>query len=228
MKGKLQKTAALSVLAGMTLFGGVAAAQTADAPPPMDLPTAIQSGTPIFEFRPRVETVQAFGRADAEAFTMRTRMGWQTAKWNNLVGLIEFEDVRQLGGGDYDDNILLNEMYSPTLRYATIADPEVTELNRLQLTWTPNEWLTVVGGRQRINLDDQRFIGSVAWRQDEQTFDALRFDGDFGRFDVTYAYIGHVNRILAEDLDYGSDSHLVNASYTFSDPLKVAGILLSA
>jgi hypothetical protein len=29
-------------------------------------------------------------------------------------------------------------------------------------------------GRQRINLDDQRFVGSVGWRQNEQTFDAVR------------------------------------------------------
>jgi hypothetical protein len=34
--------------------------------------------------------------------------------------------------------------------------------------------LTVTLGRQRVNLDDQRFIGAAAWRQHEQTFDAAR------------------------------------------------------
>jgi hypothetical protein len=72
-----------------------------------------------------------------------------------------------------------------------------------------------------MNLDDQRFIGGVAWRQDEQTFDGARFDADFGRFDVTYAYLSNINRIFAEAQDWESDSHIVNASYTFAEPLKV-------
>jgi hypothetical protein len=224
MAGKLQRSVALGALAGVALFGGAASAQTTDSAPPMDLPTAIQSGTPIFEVRTRYESANQFGWADAESLTVRTRLGWQTAKWNNLVGLIEFEDVRQLGGGDFNDGIPPTEMSGAT-QFANIFDPDVTELNRLQLVWTPNEWLTATVGRQRINLDDQRFIGGVGWRQDEQTFDALRFDADFGRFDVTYAYIGHVNRIFAEDLDYGSESHVLNASYTVADPLKVQGFI---
>ncbi|MGE0827985.1 MAG: alginate export family protein [Hyphomonadaceae bacterium] len=185
----------------------------------MDLPTAIQSGTPILEVRARYESVSQFGLQDAEAASVRTRLGWQTAKWNDLVGLIEFEDVRQIGGGDYNDSI------GNGAGFAVIADPDVTELNRLQLTWTPTEWLTTVFGRQRINLDDQRFIGAVGWRQDEQTFDALRLDADFGRFDATYAYLGNVNRIAAEARDWASASHVANASYTFSDPFKVQGFV---
>lgn len=212
---------ACGVLAGLALFAGSASAQSAPEapPPPLDLPTAIQNGTPIFEVRPRYETVSQSGIADAEAFTVRTRLGWQTARWNDLVGLIEFEDVRQIGGSDYNDGL------PPAEPFASITDPEVTELNRLQLAWTPSEQITVTLGRQRIMLDDQRFIGAVAWRQDEQTFDAARMDADFGRLDLTYVYIGHINRIFAEDLDFGSDSHLLNASYTFADPLKLTGFV---
>ncbi|HZV08188.1 MAG TPA: alginate export family protein, partial [Novosphingobium sp.] len=48
--------------------------------------------------------------------------------------------------------------------------------------------LTLTLGRQRINLDDQRWVGASGWRQNEQTFDAVRgqvalgpvsFDGSF-------------------------------------------------
>lgn len=220
MKTYLRLKGACSVLAGLAMFAGSAAAQTPpDSPTPMDLPTAIQSGTPIFEVRPRYEGVGQSGSADAEALSVRTRLGWQTAKWNDLTGLIEFEDVRQLGGSDYNDGV------PPTEPFASITDPDVTELNRLQLAWTPTEQLTFTLGRQRIALDDQRFVGPVAWRQDEQTFDAARVDGDFGRFDITYAYLGHVNRIFAEDLDFDSDSHLLNASYTFADPLRITGFV---
>lgn len=206
-------------LAGLFVFAGSAAAQTPEEPPapPMNLLTAIQSGTPILEFRPRFESVTQTGIADAEALTMRTRLGWQTAKWRNLVGLIEFEDVRQLGGGDFNDGV------PPAEPFATIADPDVTEINRLQLVWTPSDTVTATLGRQRISLDDQRFIGAVAWRQDEQTFDALRFDLRQGPFSASYAYIDHVNRIFAEDLDWESQSHLFNASYAFAPTLKLTG-----
>jgi hypothetical protein len=204
--------AALGGAAGiMMIAAGGAHAQ--DAPP--DFGAAIQQGTPILEFRPRFEDVSQTGRLDGEAFTARTRLGWQTARWYNLQGLIEFEDVRQLGPENYDTNV------NGRTAYAQIFDPDVTELNRLQVVWTPDSWFTATLGRQRINLGDQRFIGGVAWRQDEQTFDAAKFDADLGRFDITYAYIGHVNRIFAEAQDWDSNSHVVNASYTFADPLKV-------
>jgi hypothetical protein len=103
-----------------------------------------------------------------------------------------------------------------------IFDPDTTELNRLQLVWSPDPALTATLGRQRINLDDQRFIGSSAWRQDEQTFDAARVDTHLGKFDATYIYIGHVNRVFAEDLDWGSDSHVLTASYSFAEPLRLS------
>jgi hypothetical protein len=215
----MQGGTALGALAWLGILASSAAAQTTDTPPPNDLVTAIQSGTPILEMRARYEGVSQTGVADAEALTMRTRLGWQTAEWRDLVGLIEFEDVRQLGGGDYNDGV------PPAKPFATIADPDVTELNRLQLAWTPTDTIAVTLGRQRINLDDQRFIGGVGWRQDEQTFDAVRLDADFGRLDVTYAYLDHINRIFAEELDWESDSHLLNASYTIADPLKFTGFV---
>ena len=57
--------------------------------------------------------------------------------------------------------------------YPVVADPEAYEFNRFQLTNTSLPGTTLTLGRQRIGLDDQRFVGGVAWRQNEQTFDAL-------------------------------------------------------
>jgi hypothetical protein len=204
--------AALGGAAGiMIVAAGGAYAQ--DAPP--DLGAAIAKGTPILEFRPRFEDVSQTGRLDGEAFTARTRLGWQTGRWYDLQATIEFEDVRQLGPENYDTGV------NGKVAYAQVFDPDVTELNRLQVVWTPASNFTATLGRQRINLDDQRFIGGVAWRQDEQTFDAARFDADFGRLDITYAYVAHVNRIFAEAQDWDSDSHIANVSYAFAEPLKV-------
>jgi hypothetical protein len=106
-------------------------------------------------------------------------------------------------------------------RYPLINDPDVTELNRLQLTWTPNAMFQATVGRQRILIDDQRFVGNVGWRQDEQTFDALRIDGAYGRFKATYAYVIHVNRILGELRDWDSDSHLFNATWSPAEQFRL-------
>lgn len=191
-----------------------ASAGTAHAQDPT-LTGAIAAGKPILEIRPRYESVdQASFARDAEAFTVRTRLGWETGAWNGLKALIEFEDVRQLGDEDYNSGI-----NGKTL-YPIIADPEVTELNRLQIAWTPNKTFGAALGRQRIVFDDQRFIGNVGWRQDEQTFDALRADLAGGKFKAALVYVDQVNRIAAEAQDWDSESWLANAAYAGPDAFK--------
>jgi hypothetical protein len=72
--------------------------------------------------------------------------------------------------------------------HSVIADAMSAELNRLQLQYKSGT-NSVTLGRQRINLDDQRWVGSVGWRQNEQTFDALRGEASVGPIaaDLTYA-----------------------------------------
>lgn len=181
---------------------------------------AIKAGTPILELRSRFEEVQQSGRAnEGEQLSVRTRLGWQTGKWNGLQALVEFEDVRDLAAERYDSGI------NGKSSYGQISDPEVTELNRLQLVWKANDVFAATIGRQRINIGDQRFVGSVAWRQDEQTFDAVRLDMNLGAFEGTYAYIDHVNRIFGEQQDWSSDSHVLDAAYTLAEPLKLGAFL---
>lgn len=192
--------------------GGGAAAQT--------IGDAIAGGKPIFEVRPRFEFVdQANLGKDAEAFTVRTRLGWRTAAWNNLTALIEFEDVRQLGGERYNTTI------NGKAAYPVVADPDVTELNQFSVAWKPAKEFGATLGRQRINLDDQRFVGGVGWRQDEQTYDAVRADAKVGPVAVTAVYVDHVNRIFAERLDWSSDSWLLNASVAGTPQFKPTAFL---
>src|SRR5579872_3801338 len=117
---------------------------------------AIGAGKLILEERLRTEDVDQAGfKRDAEALTLRTRLGWGTGTWENLKGAIEFSDVRHFGAMHY--NTTLN---GKTL-YPAVQDPDVTQLERLQLAWTPIQEASVTVGRQRVNLDDQRFIGSA-------------------------------------------------------------------
>ncbi|MGE0740990.1 MAG: alginate export family protein [Hyphomonadaceae bacterium] len=203
----------VGVLGAAAALTGVAHAEEADS-----IGAAIEGGKLILEARPRVERLDQAGVAEADAYTLRTRLGWETASWNGLTGLIEFEDVRDLGG-DYNDGV------PPAEPYASIPDPEGTELNRLQLSWRANEHFTGTLGRQTIEFDDKRFVDASNSRQDARTLDALRGDIRFGGFQATYAYVDHVNNTTAEFADWESESHLFNASQTFSPALKLTGFV---
>lgn len=190
------------------------------APPPPVMPqdsaSVILGGKLIFEMRPRYESVDQTGIInEASSATLRTRLGWETLPWHGIKALIEFEDVSQIGTEDY--NTTLN---GKTL-FPVVADPDVTEINRAQLTWSNGPNLTVVAGRQRINLDDQRFVGGIAWRQDEQTFDGVKIDFGVQKLRGSYTFFNRVNRIFAEALDWEGDSHLLNLNYAISEPLKL-------
>ncbi|MES2341358.1 MAG: alginate export family protein [Pseudomonadota bacterium] len=232
------------------LWAGLAQAQTAEPPlepepaaevaeppaPPAPEPTLsdqIATGKLLLEVRARYETVDqtrtATLRDEGRAFTVRTRLGWETADFKGFKGLIEFEDVRQIGPEHFAVNA--PGAATPPLngadkaRYPIINDPDVTELNRAQLTWTPSAALQVTAGRQRILLDDQRFVGNVGWRQDEQTFDGVRADVALGRVKATYAYVTHINRILGELKDWDSDSHLLNVTWSPAEALRLQGFV---
>jgi hypothetical protein len=107
------------------------------APPPT-FSDQVSAGKLILEVRARYESVDQTKTAtlkdDASAFTVRTRLGWETAEFHGVKGLIEFEDVRQVGPEHYAVNVPgattapLNG--ADKARYPIVNDPDVTELNR--------------------------------------------------------------------------------------------------
>lgn len=213
-----------------TLIGGAAAAlatsTAACAAEAQDPGQAILHGKPILEMRLRYEGVEQQGLArKAEALTLRTRAGWQTATWRGLNAAVEIDDVRAIAREAY--NIAAPGVAGGSLngrtRFPIINDPEVTELNRAQVAWTPSAAFRATVGRQRILIEDQRFVGSVAWRQDDQTFDAARLEFTHGPLSLGYAYVDRVNRILGDERDWRSDSHLLTAGYAFDPRLRLHG-----
>eukprot|EP01042_Synura_sphagnicola_P005999 gene5999-7650_t len=171
------------MVSAIALSGGVAHAEDTVA-------EALAASKPILESSLRSENVSQFGIANkATALTWRNRIGFQSGDFHNFKLLVEFENVSAL---DSHYNSTLNG----NITYPTVLDPTVTELNRAQLVWTPDGATTVTAGRQRIILDDARFIGNVGWRQDEQTMDGLRLDTTRGRVKLTAAYIPRINRVV--------------------------------
>jgi hypothetical protein len=160
--------------------------------------------------RLRYEDVQQDGTESANALTLRTRLTLTSGSYRGFKLLLEMDDVTALTDVDYADGTGINS------QTATIADPEGTEVNQAFLAY--QNFDTVFRyGRQRILLDNQRFVGGVGWRQNEQTYDGFSVVNN-GIADLTlfYAYVHNVNRIFGESAaagDHEQQTHLLNARY---------------
>lgn len=138
---------------------------------------------PILAARLRYETVDAANLPNsADALTIRARVGAEI-KFSGFSILAEGEGTLALVD-DYNDTLPGNGVEP----FPVVADPENYELNRLQVSYMKNGTGVTVG-RQRIILDNARFVGNVGWRQNEQTFDAVRGQAKFGpvSLDATYS-----------------------------------------
>jgi hypothetical protein len=163
----------------LSLFGFAAAslAPSAAAAQPVSL-------KPLLDARLRYEHVHQDGLArEANALTARVRAGAEIAS-GSWAMLVEGEGTLAPVDNYFDG--VRGARVRPL-----ILDPENLELNRAQLRWTGLKSSTVTVGRQRIELLDQRFVGSAGFRQNEQTFDAVRLH--YGTktgptLDVTYSW----------------------------------------
>lgn len=159
--------------------GTPAAAQTFN-PGPVTL-------KPLVDARLRYEHVdQDDLDLDADAITLRVRAGAEV-KVQRFTLLAEAEGTLAI---DDDYNAFPFAVPSNQRRpgFSTVADPETVELSRLQLQYK-SKAVTLTAGRQRINLDDQRWVGNGApWRQNDQTYDAARAEAKFGPVTLDGAY----------------------------------------
>lgn len=124
---------------------------------------------PLIDTRLRYESVEQRGLArEADAVTARMRAGFELKK-DDFSFLAEAEATLAIHGK-------YNSTVNGLAAYPVVADPENIELNRLQIQYRGLPKTVVTAGRQRINIGDQRFVGAVGWRQNEQTFDAVRIE----------------------------------------------------
>ncbi len=196
-------------LNGLLIIGGILSAMpsilSAD-----EFTDALVSGKTYGDIRLRYEMVeQDNALKDADALTVRTRLGYTTSDYEGFTATLEFEDSRVVAG--MED---FNSTQNGNAEYSVVADPETTELDQGFLQYKSDMLIAKVG-RQVITLDNHRFVGHVGWRQDRQTFDGIRFDlKPVENLSVIYAYLDERNRIFADAGDIDSKDHLFNASYT--------------
>ena len=183
---------------------------------------SIRDGNLLLNLRFRLEYVEQEPLdKDGVAVTLRTGLGYQSGAFQGFQFLVEAENITDFGLDPYD-----NTKNGRTER-PVVADPEDTEINRLQLCYTLGDRHKLVLGRQRIIFENARFIGNVGWRQNEQTFDAARYQGFLGPAEVNLVYLNNVNRIFGEHHPRLSDSrldgYLVHVAFTPLPGLKLVG-----
>lgn len=161
--------------------------------------------------RLRYEGVEQTGLLDAAALTLRTRVGFTTGDYAGFKASVEGENILAADGDRYNQSGL-NPVAA---RRAVVGDPDSSEINQAWLSYTTGKTAATIG-RQRLVLDNQRFIGDVGWRQNQQTFDGFVVqDKTLDHATLTYAYLDRINRVLGERHPQGhwnSKSHVLNAA----------------
>ncbi|MGV8943353.1 alginate export family protein [Thermomonas sp.] len=168
---------------------------------------------PTWNLRLRHEQVDdgAFAR-DASAETLRLRAGLKFTFGDGWSALLEGEGIASTGNR-------YNSTANGQTAYPAVIDPNGAELNQAWIGWTGAEGAAKLG-RQRILLDNQRWVGNVGWRQNEQTFDALALEyKPVAGVTLRYSWLDRVHRVNGDDArdrlarERDLDSHLFNAAW---------------
>ena len=197
---KVLQNAAIAVLGCSTLATAIAAENAAS------LSDALTNNETTLGFRYRLESVdQDNALDDALASTLRTRLTYTSGSFLNTKLLVEYDTVTIIGEKNHNDGVDGLGDHSP------VVDPEGSELNQAALMINLSDSLSSTLGRQRINLGNQRFVGGVGWRQNEQTYDAASFKLNAASTDFNYVYLQNVNDI--KGTDFANEGNNINDSH---------------
>ncbi|MGQ0428640.1 MAG: alginate export family protein, partial [Gammaproteobacteria bacterium] len=173
--------------------------------------TLVKDGKAGLDLRYRYESVEQDDKPlAAGANTLRLRLNLATGAVNGFSALAEFDHLQAVGGEHHDDT------RNGLVAYPVVADPEGTDLNQAYIQYAGPKGTMLRLGRQRINLDNERFIGAVGWRQNEQTYDAFRVETKaLPGAVLNYAYIDRVQRVFGPDPGT-PPAHLDGASHALT------------
>jgi Alginate export len=178
-----------------------------------------KNGAVQFDLNTRYENVnqEESTLQTANAFTARLRAGLLSP---NFYGFQAY--------AEYEGNLAMVEDFdiqrNGNTGYSIIADPEKSELNQLWLSYSGIPNTVIKGGRQRIKLDDDRFIGNAGWRQMETTYDAIlvtHTNQQLPGLVVNAGYIGNVQTFTATTENI--EAPFLNINYKIGDYGNVLG-----
>ncbi|MCB1696234.1 MAG: alginate export family protein [Halioglobus sp.] len=204
------------VFAGLLLAGMTASSWGAEGIT-TSLEEAVKGGTVALDFRYRFEGVDQDGiDKDAEASTLRSRITATSGAIHGFTILGEADNVSVVGSTRYNSTV------NDKTQYPVVADPKGTEINQVYLKYTADSGYGIYG-RQRINYSNQRFVGGVAWRQNEQSFDGFRADWQvLDSVNVDYSYSYRVHRVFGPDdgvnpAEWDGDNHFLYVDWKVAE-----------
>ena len=170
------------------------------------------------EIRPRYEyaDVNDNGKDAANAFTARTHLV-ATGGLLGVDGLTATVGIQSVNNFGYTD-------YAPASsevgKYDKIVDPQQAMLSEASLDYSI-EKTAIHAGRSHVNLDNQRFIGTVGWRQSERSYDSLYVaNSSVKNLSLLAAYVyGFAGVAGVTTVD--TNSILLHAAYTVMPELKI-------
>jgi len=209
-----------------------------------DFNTALKTGKPDLWVRARYEHVDddipssspLSKTKTADLVSVRTVLGYSSARFHGLYGRVEFEANSRIGS-DKALNLDNDLSFPPGPAgsrikegHAIIPDNTYQEFNEAYLGWRSatsgcpnapggcNGSTTIKAGRQQIIYDNHRWVGNIVWRQNFQSYDAIRIDNtSIKNLSLSYAYLKRVNRTFGRDSAFNKwemdPSHLINISY---------------
>ena len=169
------------------------------------------------QIRPRYEyaDIDNNDKDAGQALTSRIKLNASTGLFgvdglNANIGLIGVYDF-----GWTSENGLTNGGINDK-----IVDPAVAMLSNLEATYTIGK-TTMHAGRGQVNLDNQRFIGTVGWRQLERSYDTLYVaDNSVKNLNLLGAWVYALEGVTSTDKT-NTNSVLLHGSYKFMDALTV-------
>ena len=167
--------------------------------------SALRSSTFGLSLNYRVEWVDESDSAgpvpdEALASTLRTVLSISTGEWNRLSAHVAAEDVTAIGNDLYN-NRGAGSLNNGRTDRSVVADPENTEISEAYLQIRIGEDGRARLGRQSLNLDQQRFVGAVGWRQNHQEFDAATLDAAAGSWRIRAGYLDRVHTVTGAQID---------------------------
>ncbi|KZY36985.1 MULTISPECIES: alginate export family protein [unclassified Oleiphilus] len=211
---------ALSLSISMIALGLSAAAPTFAAEEADSITAAIAGGDASLALRYRFEYVDDFTNREALASTVKTRLTYKTLSYNGVSTTLEMDNNSVVGEDNYSDS------GADPDEEAVVLDATYTEINQAYIDFAAPADTLVRYGRQRINLDGQRMLGGVGWRQNEQTYDAFTLvNTALPDTTLIFSNVYNVNTFTGGDID-GNDHQVYYVNNKSIDGLGLSAYFL--
>lgn len=175
------------------------------------------------EIRARGELVESVGKEIAQSITVRTKLEgiYKPKEIENLKIGVAGLNVKGFGLYDYK-----KEKGDNPDRW-TVKEPENTRLTEAYISYKTNHYELTVG-RQKIQLDNGKFIAISNWKQTYKTHDAIKYVNTyFPNLKFTAIYDDKYNGVVPDDtaelnvITKQFAGNATNDSYWLNAQLKV-------